>query len=247
MRAGHGDGIGIHAQGFHAGKKSVHVCLDALCPVAEKAQLPAADRTPVIDALPVAAVVADEHLVTLMVRQTDAAVRTRIRRAALSTGDELTRTAAVEKQDALFTAAEVFLQLGIEHGTDRAGIPVSQLLLHVGNDDIGQLARVEAIRQREIVIAAGLGVIAADNVRRRRAEQQQRAMLRTAKLCHVARVVARCALGFVGILLLLVDDEQAEILHGRKDGAARADDDARKTGADALPLIITLRERKSAV
>ena len=247
MRAGHGDGIGIHAQGFHAGKKSVHVCLDALRPVAEKAQLPAADRAPVVDALPVTAVVADEHLVTLMVRQTDAAVRTRIRRAAFSTGDELTRTAPVEKQNALFTAAEVFLQFGIEHGADRAGIAVSQLLLHVGNDDIRQLARVEAIRQRKIVIAAGLGVIAADNVRRRRAEQQQRAMLRTAKFCHVARMVARCALGFVGILLLLVDDEQAKVLHGRKDGAACADDDARKAGADAFPLIITLRERKAAV
>ena len=72
-------------------------------------------------------------------------------------------------------------------------------------------------------------------------------MLRAAKFCHVARVVARCALGFVGILLLLVDDEQAEVLHGRKDGAACADDDARKTGANALPLIVTLRERKSAV
>ena len=72
-------------------------------------------------------------------------------------------------------------------------------------------------------------------------------VLRTAKFCHVARMVARCALGFVGILLLLVDNEQAEVLHGRKDGAARADDDARKAGADALPLIITLRERKAAV
>ena len=72
-------------------------------------------------------------------------------------------------------------------------------------------------------------------------------MLRTAKFCHVARVVAWRALGFVGVLLLLVDDEQAKILHGCKDRAARADDDARKAGANALPLIVTLRERKSAV
>ena len=60
MRACHGDGVGIHAQRFHAGKEGVHVCLDALRPVAEKAQLPAAGRTPVVDALPVTAVVADE-------------------------------------------------------------------------------------------------------------------------------------------------------------------------------------------
>ena len=60
-------------------------------------------------------------------------------------------------------------------------------------------------------------------------------------------MVARRALGLIGVLLLLVDDEQAKILHGCKDRAARADDDARETRTDALPLVIALRERQTAV
>ena len=97
------------------------------------------------------------------------------------------------------------------------------------------------------MIAAGLGVIAADDVRRRRAEQQQCMVLGAAELGHIARMVARRALGLIGVLLLLVNDEQAEILHGCKDRAARADDNAREARADALPLVIALRERQTAV
>ena len=191
--------------------------------------------------------VADEHLVALVICQTDAAVRARIGRAALGAGDDLARAAPVEKQDALLAAAQILLQLAVEHGADGAGIAAAQFLLHVGNNNIRQLAGVEPVRQREVMIAAGLGVITADDVRRRRAKQQQRIVLGAAELGHIARVVARRALGLIRVLLLLVDDEQTEILHRCKYRAARADDDARKTRADALPLVIALRERQTAV
>ena len=72
-------------------------------------------------------------------------------------------------------------------------------------------------------------------------------MLGAAELGHIARMVARRALGLIGVLLLLVNNEQAKILHGCKDRAARADDDAREARADALPLVIALRERQTAV
>ena len=247
MRASHGDGVGIHAQRLHAGEQRVEIRLDALRPVAEKAQLAAADRALRIDPPAVAAVVADEHLVALMIRQADAAVRAGIGRAALGTGDDLTRATPVEKQNALLAASEILLQLAIEHGADGAGVAVAQFLLHIGDDDVRQLTGIEPIRQREVMIAPGLGVIAADNVRRCRAEQQQRTVLGAAELGHVARVIARRALGLIGVLLLLVDDEQAEILHGCENRAARADNDARETRADALPLVVALRERQAAV
>ena len=124
----------------------MQICLDALRPVAEKAQLPAADRALRVDPPPVAAVVADEHLVALMIRQADAAVRARIGRAALGAGDDLTRAAPVEKQNALLAAAEILLQLAIEHGADGAGVAVAQFLLHIGDDDVRQLTGIEPIR-----------------------------------------------------------------------------------------------------
>ena len=187
MRASHGDGIGVHAQRLYTGKQRVQICLDALRPVAEKAQLPAADRALGIDTPPVAAVVADEHLIALMIRQADAAVRARIGRAALGTGDDLACTAPVEKQNALLAAAQIFLQLAVEHGADGAGIAIAQFLLHVGNDNVRQLAGIEPVRQCEVMIAAGLGIITADDVRRRRTEQSlfQHQLLVFCKLINI--------------------------------------------------------------
>ena len=116
----------------------------ARCAPSRRRESAARRRRPAlrIDPPAVAAVVADEHLVALMIRQADAAVRARIGRAALGAGDDLARAAPVEKQDALLAAAKVLLQLAVEHGADRAGIAIAQFLLHVGDDHVRQLAGV---------------------------------------------------------------------------------------------------------
>ena len=41
--------------------------------------------------------------------------------------------------------------------------------------------------------------------------------------------------------MLLIDDDQAQILHRREDAGARADDHARRARADAPPLLGALR------
>ena len=60
-------------------------------------------------------------------------------------------------------------------------------------------------------------------------------------------MVARRALRLIRVLLLLVDDEQAQILHRCKNCAACADNNAREARANALPFVIALRERQTAV
>ena len=60
-------------------------------------------------------------------------------------------------------------------------------------------------------------------------------------------MVARGIFGFVGILLLLIHDDEAEISARGEDGASRADHNARSSGLDALPLIVALANGERAV
>ena len=64
---------------------------------------------------------------------------------------------------------------------------------------------------------------------------------------HVARVVARGFFLFVALVVLLVDEDEAEIRRGRKDGGARADDDGRVAAANAAPLLAAFIGREGGV
>ena len=56
----------------------------------------------------------------------------------------------------------------------------------------------------------------------------------------VAGVIARRFFLLVGGVVLFVDDQQGEIVHGGENGGARADHDAGIAALDAVPLLGTL-------
>ena len=64
---------------------------------------------------------------------------------------------------------------------------------------------------------------------------------------HVAGVVARRLLLLVGMLVLLVHDDQAQRLDRREDGRAGADDDAGAALADLVPFVVALAGGQMAV
>ncbi len=61
---------------------------------------------------------------------------------------------------------------------------------------------------------------------------------------HVARVVARVVLRAERMLVLLVNDNQSQVPHRRKDGAARSHDDVDVALPDALPLVKPFPRRR---
>lgn len=97
------------------------------------------------------------------------------------------------------------------------------------------------------MIHALFGAVAAFHIRRRAAENQKRVGGCASELGGVAGVVARGIFGFVGILLLLIHDDEAEIAARGKNGASRSDHNARSSGLDALPLIVALANGERAV
>ena len=90
-------------------------------------------------------------------------------------------------------------------------------------------------------------VVKALQRRRGRAEHHHGPFHLAAHNGHVARVVARRFLLLVGVLVFLVHDDQAERLHRREDGRARADDDPRAALANLVPLVVPLAGGQMAV
>ena len=76
--------------------------------------------------------------------------------------------------------------------------------------------------------------------RRRRAGDQHRAALARPPAGDGAGVVAGVAVLLVGGVVLLVDDEQAEVGERREDRRAGADADARLAAAQPAPLVVAL-------
>ena len=55
----------------------------------------------------------------------------------------------------------------------------------------------------------------------------------------IARVIAWRFFLFVGSFVLFIDDDEPEILQRRENGAARADDNARASGMNLMPFIVS--------
>ena len=180
--------------------------------------MPAADGTARRHRLAVAADVAHEPPVRMVVRQRQTAARTHRDAAAFDTGQHPARAAAVEIQDGLLPEAEIFAQGQQQRLADDRGIALAQLALHVDDLDGRQRSAVIALRYAAQAKSARNGTVHALDRRRGGAEHRQRMLLRAAVDRDLAGMVARCIFGLVGVLLLLVHNEQTEVPHRREHG-----------------------------
>ena len=96
-------------------------------------------------------------------------------------------------------------------------------------------------------VAAAFGVGPALQRRRGGAEDDDSVVELGAHDRDVAAMVARSFLLLVAGVVLLVDEDEAEVDHGREDGGARADDNAGFAAADAVPLLGALVGRQAGV
>ncbi len=90
------------------------------------------------------------------------------------------------------------------------------------------------------MIYTRFGTVAALHIRRCAAENKEGVGRSAAVLGSVPGMVTRGVLGFIGILLLLIDNDEAEIAARSKYGAPRTDHNACPAGFDALPLVVAL-------
>jgi len=93
------------------------------------------------------------------------------------------------------------------------------------------------LRQFEQRIAAAVGVVQAFQRGRGRTEHNRQVLLARTQQGQIAGVVAQAFLLFIRGVVLLVDDDQAGILHRREQGRTGTDDDVRLAIAGGEPGI----------
>ena len=125
-----------------------------------------------------------------------------------------------------------------------------ELPAQVGNADRGQhgvsraLGHLDA-RPGGTVIRATAAAVEGLGRGRSRAQHERAAITARHLGSNLARMVARTGALLVAGLVLLVDDDEAQVAERAKERRAGADDHAGRTAGDHIPLVQTLAGRKA--
>ena len=187
-----------------------------------------------------AAVVAEQLMARLVVDHGDAALGAFQHLAAVVALGHGLVAPAVEQQDGLLPRVEVAPD-GVLHGkADLPRVARGQLCPHIHDLDAGQRVAAVALGEPDELGAAIPGGVKALGAGGSAGQKEQGAVLRRPLPGHLVGGVPGRGLGAVGVLLLLVDDDEADVLQRGKDGAPRPHHDVGTAVLYHLPLEQTL-------
>ena len=251
-------GIGVHANDDDVvGQHLVQCVLDLLraqphfCQVAAAALGTATrGRRIGLHAPGRSAGVALQRVRALMIRERGGAVVAGGHAAAFAAHQKRRKAATVVQQHGLFAALDYAFQAFHQRFREHGATAVCELAAQIGNANrrqhgvpraFGHLdARPGGAAVRTAAAAVeGLG-------RGRGGTQHERAPIAPRHLgSHLARMVARAGTLLVAGLVLLVDDDEAQVAERAKERRAGADDHTGRTAGDHIPLVQTLTRRKT--
>ena len=189
-----------------------------------------------------AAVVADQLAAEAVIDQPGVAVRTGKAKAAGAAQGQRRVAAAVQEQQRLLAAPDRGLHRAGERRRDEAA-GRRPLVAQIDRLDRRHPLAAEPLRQREPPVAAAPRIDFGFERRRRRRQHHRDAGDVAAHHRHVAGVVAHAVFLLVGLVVLLIDDNQPEIGVGQKQRRARADHDRDFAVGDRLPGARALARR----
>ena len=213
----------------------------ALDPLRAAAEVPdpgrAARRAAGRDRPRAAAVVAAERGARLVVHERPVAVGARLDRAAVPAQHHRGRPAAVEDEDRAVAGLRVEAGEGLrERVREQAAVAGRELRAEVDGRDEG-LGAGGPHGQDRAPVRAGPGVAHRLDRRGRGAEHHGRARQAGQLQRRVPGLDARRAVALVGGVVLLVDDDQADVRERREQRGAGPHDQVRVAGPDPPPLV----------
>ena len=191
--------------------------------------------------------VAHQPVVGRVIGQLDGAPGAFRHLSALSAGHHPACPPAIEEQNGLLPPLQIDLQLPAQHAADGGVIALTQLLLHIHHQDLGQRPLIVAPAHGKQMQLSLPGQIHGLHRRSRRPQHQQGPMLHTAVLGHISGVVAGGVFRLVAALLLLIQNDQAQTLQRGKHRRAGAHHHAGLSPPNPLPLVIALPRPQRAV
>ena len=154
------------------------------------------------------------------------------------------------QQHGLFAALDYALQAFHQRFREHGAAAVRELAAQIGNANRRQhgvpraLGHLDARPDGAAVRAAAAAVEGLS--RGRGGTQHERTPIAPRHLgSHLARMVARAGTLLVAGLVLLIDDDKAQVVERTKERRAGADDHAGRTAGDHIPLVQTLARRKT--
>ena len=158
-----------------------------------------------------------------MVGHRDTAGRAGNSLSAASAGYEIVVSAAVDEEYglvALFLCAHKLLAKLV---SERRGHAAARILSHIDDRDLWELCTSVAVLELDKRVFSFLSLIVALKGRSCGCEQHKRVLLADSVARHVSCVVLGVAVGFIGVLLLLVNNYKSEVVKRSENGRARAD------------------------
>ena len=243
-----GGRILIHAQHPRLRKELCKLFLRLLGAEAPVLQLAAADRAKGGRRLLLGTAVVAQHLMRgFMIHHGHAALGALEHLAAiLALGDGLVAP-AVEQQNGLLFRVQIVADSVLQRKADLAGIARSKFCPHIHDLHAGQRITAVALGQPHQLGAAVLRSIKALGAGGCAGQKQQCAIFSGTLACDLVGGIARGGFRPVGVLLFLIDDDQANILQRRKHCAAGAHHDICTAVLNHLPLQQTLGMVKCGV
>ena len=111
---------------------------------------------------------------------------------------------------------------------------------HIGDDHVGKGGTAVPLLHFDQRIFAAFCFVITVYRGGGRCQQHQSVVTGTAEACHVVGQILGIGIGFIGVLLLLVDDDQSHVRKGSKDGGTGADHHVGQAVADPPPGIVPL-------
>ena len=155
--------------------------------------------------------------------------------AVLALGNGLVAP-AVEQKDGLLFCLQIAADGILQRKADLPGVARSQFCPHIHDLHAGQRVAAVALGQAHQLGAAILRSVEAFGAGGGAGQKQQCAVFGSTLPGDLVGRVARCGFRPVGVLLLLVNDDKADIFQRRKHRTAGANHDICTAVLDHLPL-----------
>ena len=154
--------------------------------------------------------------------------------------------ATVQEQQRLLAAPE---RLGdrIDENRREPAPALGRICAHVDRGDGGKTGGLVADAKPDMAIAALLGVDQALDRGRGRAQHDGATAERAPHHSHVARLIGDALLLLVALVVLLIDNDEAEIGEGQEQGRARADHELRLVLGNRPPDAAAKRRRHAGM
>ena len=194
-----------------------------------------------------AAIVAFEAVFLAVIGQRNVAVFAFCDIPAVAADDRLRISPAVQEQNGLIALFETGLEALPQSRRKGRRVAPLDFSSHIDEMHLGHGAAVDALGQGDEFEFPLLGAAVRLDGGRRAAQDQLAPVVSRPEIGDIEGIVARGALGRIAAVVLLVDDDDADMFQRREHRGARPDGDLGFPRTQTLPFVEALPRRKPAV